>query len=301
MSAAASAAALIVFSTTNTGLLALKAAMFCLRAKTPVLVVIHQILNGILDRHPKPLRTRPLELRNVLRYPTPRTLGYIALGESIQRGVAEVLPHVARRFYPLDQPCFRRAGDDALLHQAPEVLRFGYLGVASHGFERFCRLAAQVTALRPAGPYQFLMAGFVNEPHGTCPPGAESVVAGISRTPLSPEEYARRVASLTYAVGTWEPAEYHLTASASFLDAVMEAKPGIYLRNRYVEHCFARLGDIGYLCDDEEQMLRAMLSVIDEFPLQRYRRQQQLLAEGRRLFEPQTLAPKLRAIVEGMR
>jgi hypothetical protein len=76
-------------------------------------------------------------------------------------------------------------------------------------------------------------------------------------------------------------------------------KPGIYLRTPYVEHYFNRLGDIGYLCDSYEEMRDLVLSLAHEFPAERYQQQCANILAGRRLFEPATLAPKLRNILNG--
>ena len=60
---------------------------------------------------------------------------------------------------------------------------------------------------------------------------------------------------------------------------------------------FERMGDIGYLCDSYEEMRNIVLSILREFPLARYQQQCENIRRGRRIFEPQALAPRLRAIV----
>ena len=131
--------------------------------------------------------------------------------------------------------------------------------------------------------------------------GEGDPVTGVSSTPLSLEEYSRRARSITYAVWTGDPGAYRLSASSAFLDAVAWAKPGIYLRSPYIEAYFRRMGDIGYLCDDVEAMDGVIASILDAFPHERHERQRQAILRGRRLFEPGTLAPRLRAIAEASR
>ncbi|MBI3945607.1 MAG: hypothetical protein HY321_06800 [Armatimonadetes bacterium] len=292
------ARALIPLSITGPGLLALKVAMRRQAGNVPVLVVMHSELNSILEPKSRRPWIWPVQMRMALRLPHPPRLRYVVLGESIRRSVADVLPGVAGTFRALPHPCVRPVVGRA---EVPGVVRFSYLGVASHGFEVFCRLAAEVAALRPGAPCEFSMAGFVNEPHGRCPEGAEAFVSGISRQPLARAEYDRRVASTTYAVGTWKPSAYRLTASGSFMDAIGHLKPGIYLRNPFVEHCFGMMGDIGYLCDTPEQMRDLMLSLLARFPADRYVSQCENIRRGRARFEPPSLAPTLRAIIEDVR
>ena len=61
-------------------------------------------------------------------------------------------------------------------------------------------------------------------------------------------------------------ARCRLVASATFLDALSYVKPGIYLRNPYVEYYFEQMGDIGYLCDSYEEMREVVLAILS-FPL----------------------------------
>jgi hypothetical protein len=57
------------------------------------------------------------------------------------------------------------------------------------------------------------------------------------------------------------------------------------------------MGDIGYLCDSEEEMLDQMFSILAAFPAERYQAQRENILRARSIFEPATLAPQLRAIV----
>jgi hypothetical protein len=86
-------------------------------------------------------------------------------------------------------------------------------------------------------------------------------------------------------------------ASASFLDALCYVKPGIYLRNPFIEHYFDQMGDIGYLCRSYGEIRDTLRSIVGRFPEERYQQQCQNILRGRRLFQPEMLAPRLRAIV----
>ena len=77
-----------------------------------------------------------------------------------------------------------------------------------------------------------------------------------------------------------------------FVDALSFGKPGIYLRNPFVEHYFERMGDIGYLCDSLDQVQETVESILLRFPLERYRAQRRAVGKGRRLFAPETLVRK---------
>jgi hypothetical protein len=286
---------LIFCSVTNTGLFALKLWLFQLRRIIPTIAIPHSILNSILERQPRRPWYWVLSLRQVLRLPHPRGLHYIALGEPIYRCLTQALPSTSVHFDSLDPPYFWTVHAGELVDSVPQRIRLGHLGVANRGkgFYTFGQLAAAVSEQVPN--VQFALAGFVDASDGCLEWGR--YVQGVGSDPLTPEEYARRANSLTYVIGTADSAHYRLVASASFLDALSFVKPGIYLRNPYVEHYFGKMGDIGYLCDSYEEMRGVILAILKEFPLTRYRKQCENILRGRRIFEPQELAPQLRAIV----
>lgn len=286
---------LLICSITDSGLLVLKMMMHARRTRFPIVAVPHSVLSTLaLHQSPRFWR-RFVNLRQVLRLPHPRSLRYVALGRSIHRFLEEVAPKAATAFRTLDLAYFwarTRLPDPP----EPNVVRFGYFGVNSlnKGFDTFFELAEE--ALRKTSHSEFTMVGFVRDP-ADCPKYAETIV-GVSSTPLSGAEFARRAESLTYAVWCGNPSHYRLTASASFLDALSYVKPGIYLRNPFIEHYFEQMGDIGHLCDTYEEMLEVILALDREFPAARYRSQCENILRGRGIFEPATLAPQLRAIVD---
>lgn len=103
---------------------------------------------------------------------------------------------------------------------------------------------------------------------------------------------------LTYVVWTKDPQHYRLTSSGTFVDAMAYLKPGIYLRNDFVEHYFDRMGDIGYLCDTYEDMLATIREIVADFPKERYEQQVENIRKGRVILEPETIAPRVRQILD---
>jgi hypothetical protein len=140
------------------------------------------------------------------------------------------------------------------------------------------------------------VAGFVDR-KGTVVPGDLDLLEGVAYSPLGDDEYAARVSSLTYVVGLGDPRVYQLAISASFLDSLAFIKPGIYLRTPFLEHCFAQMGDLGYLCDDYEQVLEVAAAIARDFPTERYCQQCGNIAQARTQFEPAAVAKELRRAV----
>ena len=289
---------LTVCSITNTGLLALKLLMHARREQRPVLVVPHSILTSIATRQPRRPWKWLIGFRQVMTFLHPRLLRYVALGGSIYQALAQVSPNLTSHFTVLDQPYLWSDLDTSFEIHRTGVIRFGYFGSSDRtkGFDRFFRLASETQ--QQAHNCEFVMVGFVYTESDYLK--SRQAIQGVTQSPLSREEYARRAAGITYAVGTSNPEHYRLAASASFLDALAHSKPGIYLRNSYIEYYFEQMGDIGYLCDTHEQMKNLILSIAKDFPAERYLHQCETIRHGRRIFEPQVLASKLRGIVESL-
>ena len=173
-------------------------------------------------------------------------------------------------------------------------VQFGYLGVSAKGFDTFCRLADEI-APSPAAA-EFVMVGFHNGPAHEKP--HSRFVPVVPEQPLPRTEFEALTRRVTYVVWTADPQHYRLVASATFLDALAFLKPGIYLRNAYIEHYFQRMGDIGYLCDSYGEMVETIREIISSFPKQRYLRQVENIRKGREIFEPGTLAVRLQEMTQ---
>ena len=293
---------LILCSITSIGLFFVKVLMHLKGTPVPILAILHGGLSSIVDRQPRLPWMWLLSLRQVLRLPHPKRLRYIVLGESIYRALLDVLPGVCSKFRALNIPYFFLTHNNTSLDMGcGQVVSFGYFGVIRNvkGFDVFCRLAAEIQRERTQELSEFVMVGFLNQ-RGSYPVFGQDAIKGVSYTPLSVEEYAHRASSLTYAVVTASPKEYNFGASTSFLDGLSYVKPGIYLRNPYIEYSFRKMGDIGYLCDSYQEMRSVILSILKEFPLARYQRQCENILQGCKIFEPQVLAPQLRAIIDDM-
>ena len=288
--------ATILCSLSGTGLWALKASLYGRKNCIRVCGVIH----GMLARLTEPVRSWNLLLdtRRAFALPHPRQLTYLVLGQSIHDHLKRVRPRWAGRFQAMDHPYFWQMD-----HASPGVpaehapVWFGHFGVVSP--ERLAALSGLCSEVHAAAPSaQFILVGFVLDSKNQ---GAVSpVIQGVGRTPLSREEFTCRAADITYAVWVSDPNHYGLTASGTFLDTLSYVKPGIFLKNPYVEHYFSLLGDIGYLCDTYEDMRNLMVSLAQNFPKERYRQQCENILRGRHIFEPETLAARMREIVDAL-
>ncbi|MDP7640109.1 MAG: hypothetical protein QGG73_10400 [Candidatus Hydrogenedentes bacterium] len=254
---AASADLLLVCTAMDSGLLALKRVLARPPTGPPVLAFIHGILATIEAAESTKWWRKLVNLRLVLGLKHPAQLRNIALGSSIHAYLQTVAPQFASQFRPFEHP-YLWAVDTVPPPREEGPVSFGFFGVNSvnKGFGRFHALARDA---RDKGlETRFVMAGFVRQSEDCIKYGG--AVEGVSNTPLSREEFSARAQRVDYALWTGEPRHYNLTASATFLDALCYVRPGIYLRNRYIEYYFNQMDDIGYLCDSYEEILRLRLA-----------------------------------------
>ncbi len=295
------ASLLLLMAATETDLLLLKLLLRVFRLTCPALAVFHGMLASLSPQAPARRWASLRGLRLVFRLPHPTQLGYIALGSSIVQALTEVNPSVARYTAAMDIPFLWEKHDMPAaggIQQHP--LRFGFFGASGgrgKGFDAFATLARDVQAT--GLPVEFSVVGHLST-SGQYRRYA-STFPGASATPHTAMEYGRLASGVTYAVSAGDPEVYHFVASTSFLDALSFVKPGIYLRNSYLEDCFHRMGDIGYLCNTIAEMKELMITLLKNFPTDRYLRQCETILRARRIFDPATVQAEFHQIAEQFR
>jgi hypothetical protein len=283
-----------IFSSVNSTVLIglkLKIGVF---APAKVFAIPHAILETILSRP----SLRPAKFffwfGFALRGWHPRGLRYLILGDSIKAQLEAALPRLAGYLDAIHMPYFFHAvTEEPRMPGAGAPIRFGFFGLASRskGGEQFFAMARELSARA-----EFVLIGHLPEAAHKDLTDTHSGVLP-SEAPLSRAEMDELALSIDYALILIDPMTYRLTASATFYDALCYSKPMIALRSPYVEHHFERLGDIGYLCDDHDEIRRTVQRILDAPPVERYAAQLRTLRERRSMFGIERLAGLLTAHV----
>jgi hypothetical protein len=284
----------ILSSVATKGLFVLKVLMFLRRTNVPVVAIFHNILPTI--RQPGVTGRQLSPLRLILSLPHPAPLRYVALGHPVYQNLIRFQPALQDHFRILEMPRFPaerlQDTDKPQLHGA---IRFGFFGVTSDkGFDTYFRLISEVQDRSRNA--ECVVVGYLNHSPNDYKMYARRI-PDLTSAPISSEEYDKRARSVTYAVLTARPEDYQLRGSGSFVDAISHGKPGIYLKNDFVEYYFKLMGNIGYLCDTVQEMRDLMLSIVMSFPLDRYNEQCRNVERGRTMFEPGSVAVQLKAII----
>ena len=282
---------LIACACTTPGLAALKLQLAFSRRRERAVVIHHSAIASMIASR---------STRALIAYGNGDRIRHVVLGETIRRAIAERCPELERCVFSMRHPYLFPAATPST-RLLTDGVRFGFLGLASQdkGFDAFCRLAARVTGERRNGndTHFELVGRLAAEYRDALPEGGSEVDIVERGAPLPRETYEQRVDALTYAVLPYARAHYALTSSGAILDAFVHIKPCIVLRNPLFEEYFAAMGDIGYLCSNEEEMFDVVRAIGVHMPTERYADQCRNIFRGRRIFSPPRVAEELRSIV----
>ena len=285
----------VLFTAVNTAMLFFLNAWTALcHRSTRVAGVAHSVLHN-LTIQPATLTGRIMGLKHTLSAAGAGRCPVIVPGESVRRNALALAPRASARLHALDLMYLFAPPPPP--PPDPPPLRFGFIGVGTRrkGIDAFHRLAAQIHTLAAERTTEFVLIGRLEHPPAD-PALAPHVLTPVRDRFMEECERISWFSRIHYSVFPYQAEQYRLVASAAFLDAVEWGLPILAIRNDYLEEQFARLGDIGHLCQNEEELLATMLRLVRHPDPARHRAQREALLAGRRFFRPETLAPLLRDI-----
>jgi len=284
--------AVFFLSLSGLDLLALKLLLARRRRSVAVLAVLHTNLARIRGSS---LHYKTFVFRKALLGGNHR-MRYLVLAPAIRRQALELLPELEPVLAAIDQPYFF---EEEVPSSPPETLprpRFGFVGTTTpgKGYSLYLRLVSDLAAGQPAGARAdqlFTTVGY--DPSGR----TEATPESPGTRPLEDHAYGDGLRALDYFVLPYSANRYSLTMSGCFLDSLSFIKPAVVLSTPVFEDYFARLGDIGHLCRDYEELRSTVAGIISAWPYDRYRSQQARILEGRGLFTPRAAAPAVRELL----
>ncbi len=275
-------------SITSTGLQALKM-LLIFNTKFNINVILHGNLEGITSC----TSFRPwvyfFWIKNSLKYFNNTKLKIIVLGDHIRDNLIKLHPELDRHIFSLNMPYFFRNFE----YKVPihNNLVFGFLGVASEkkGGNTYLRLVNEITK-NELLHCEFKLIGHVTDPVIDIKDlvyfknGPNNLF-----TPMKLDTFIQEVNAIDYSIFCFPLESYQLSCSATFYDALSFVKPIIALKTPFFEYYFKKLGDIGYLCENEQELYEQTISLITNFDVKRYIKQcQNILLSREILGEEQT-------------
>lgn len=174
----------------------------------------------------------------------------------------------------------------------------GWLGRSSKGdVSSFAGVARRVKQRHPDA--RFLLVGSYSGEVSETDLCAFSVRP--SQSMLNTEQYCSMLSELTHGVLWARGSDYQNRISAAFLDAIVNAIPGIYLSSPFLEEFFRRFGECGVLCASEEEMEAAIVRACrgEDEPL--YPVWKQNMERARTALAPSAVGAELRQKIRELR
>ena len=262
------------------------------------------VMHGALDD----LRKARIRLRKPFYYGNALLLGnrpdirYLVLGNYIGDRMPGYAPELTPFISALDHPgvFMPEQEPDNNGGKLPVKPVFGSIGVVAEwkGSGAFLRLAESLH--RQLGPDQaaFLFIGAMLDERladGISASCAVEITHEVGKGAfISHDHLDQAVQSINYAVFLYPKDAYVLKASGAVMDTFRCAKPIIATRCAMFDYYFSTFGDIGYLCEDEQEIHEVMKRLILAPEPGRYRRQQETMIRQRVRFGVEATAEKLK-------
>jgi hypothetical protein len=218
-------------------------------------VILHGNLNDAVGWRSRDPRRRLFDYRSGLVVARHPRIKLVVLEEHIRAAAIRLGLAPAEAFLTWPLPLNEEEiNQGAALRAGSAPVRIAFIGAATRnkGFDKFLALVRSLRDHAPATPraydFRFIGARIEDFP--------EAVSAGIEMPahPLQREEFIRRLSDIDYVVMPFSTDSYELTASASLLDCVSQAKPVISLNLAGVSALAAQYGDIGFVCESMAEM-----------------------------------------------
>jgi glycosyltransferase involved in cell wall biosynthesis len=126
----------------------------------------------------------------------------------------------------------------------------------------------------------------------------EQVILGSTEgKPLAQDDYERLINASTYSLSFITGNEYTLRISGSLIDSIQYQIPIIALQHEFIAHIFREAGDIGFICNDIEEMKALIARIIsrNEAVIGRYQQQVKNLEHYSQRFSEPTNASVLKS------
>lgn len=290
---------IIIFSSiTKNGLFLIKFFLW-IHKDIKCLVIPHAILASISDKPDNKIIKRLSSFRNILLRFNNNRLRYLVLGKSIEEELKKKEPKLKKYIVSTDMPYF--FNDDIYKSSLNEKnVSFGFLGVAhaEKGGKLLFKLPEDINKCNNHINSKFVLIGQIIDENLKKIDNKYLMIPSPD-TPLIRKDYEKYISEIDYAVFLYDYNTYALRASAALFDAFSSIKPVIALRNPFFEYYFDLLGDIGYLCEDYEELKEVISDILINIPNERYRRQCENISMGRKRLSLDNIAIELHRIISG--
>lgn len=266
-----------------------------------IIVVLHGILESIYNS-PFKITELPFWFRYWILFGNNDQLRYLVLGSSIEKELLKELPSLKKYLISIDHPYFFSKKTPTKYSKEDNIIKFGFFGFGSirKGIDMFFKLAEDISNEKTRYKPEFILIGNLqNQKFGPVTYKKidkiknSAVFIPSNRKSLSLDEFERYANMLDYSIILHKPQEHRLTAMASFFDAISYLKPIISLNNPFVSYYFNKMGDIGYLCEDYNELKKLILKILNTNHSKKYYQQIDNISDNRKKISIKVISDEL--------
>jgi hypothetical protein len=280
-------------STTSASLIATKILLF-FYSDLKCITIPHSILLTIIKWPRRWLLGIPFWFKTALLLKNPDRLRYLIIGGFTKEWLKEQLPTIEKKLLSIEMPYLFKHKNNIIINNERQTIRFGFFGFGSidKGIELFIKLSEDIQKTHTRIIPELVLIGNTYKTE----PGMNfgCVYMPSPYKPLSTDDYEKYAKSVDYSIILYNPETYNIMHGASIMDSLEYCKPIIAIRSLLVELYFKEMDDIGYLCGNYDELIKTVLSILNEFPNERYKQQCNNILKGRESLLPNTISTTLR-------
>ncbi len=193
---------------------------------------------------------------------------FLVYSEMIKNNLCDIIPKIKNKIISIDHPY--SYSNKELIREVIKPIQIGSIGIASKSKNTHLifYLASALKNNINNGSVKFKILG---KSIPDILPYKNHYVDYIYIKTMIPEvEYYKQIESLSYFIFFYGNDLYSLSTSGVFFDALDNEKPIIALKSDLFNYYFNRFGDIGYLCEDIEEMIELIGVLSTRFSNQKY-------------------------------
>lgn len=259
---------------------------------------IHIVLHGILEtifKKPESLSGRLFWFKPYLLHLNRPKIRYLLNGESIERNLVSSFPSLEKFVSSLELPYFFEGNPVKETTGPLPVFASVGVGAVQKGSHLFFRLAQDVAGRTGKNAeFRYIghfvdreMDGYINE----------FVDLPSKDSPLDRQSYEKYMTNADFVVLFYPGDSYKFGASGAFFDAIKFRKPVIAIRNDFLSHYFDKYGELGWLCESYEEVLKIVRGICENFDREDYERRAENLGKVREDLSMEKQAARLRRIM----
>ncbi|MDP3034269.1 MAG: hypothetical protein Q8M97_04060 [Methanobacteriaceae archaeon] len=266
-----------------------------------IIVVLHGILESIYNS-PFKITEFPFWFRFWILFGNNNQLRYMVLGSSIEKELVKELPTLKKYIISIDHPYFFSEKKHIQYSKENNIIKFGFFGFGSirKGIDIFFKLAEDISNEKTRYNPEFILIGNLqNQKFGPVTYKKidkiknSAVFIPSNKKSLSLDEFESYANILDYSIILHKPQENRLTAMASLFDAISYLKPIIAINSPFVSYYFNKMGNIGYLCEDYNELKELILKILNNDHSKEYDQQIDNILDNRKKISIKVISDEL--------